>query len=220
MQKTTLSFIPNGSILGLNYSGMHDSAIAIVGPDGAPVFAISLERLSRKKQDGRPPYALLEDMPWERIDSIAMSTEERLTAATEPAASRIHPIRFTQFRKSGEAHEKPFYDFLESLPRPKRFVCHHLSHASSAFWPSGHKSALCLTYDGGMSTAPGSAVCISRTKPMAYARWISFHWRITPEFLSFIRRSRRCWGIPPTSTKGKSLIWPPTVKPRRNAAMC
>lgn len=151
MQKTILPFIPNGSILGLNYSGMHDSAIAIVGPDGETIFAMSLERLSREKQDGRPPYALLEDMPWERIDSIAVSTEERLTATAEHAVSRIHPVRFTQLKEAGEAHLKPFYDLLESLPRPKHFVCHHLSHASSAFWPSAHKSALCLTYDGGMS---------------------------------------------------------------------
>jgi carbamoyltransferase len=151
MDKLELPFIPQGSILGLNYSGMHDSAIAIMGSDGTPVFAMSLERLSREKQDGRPPYALLENMPWDRIDSIAVSTEEKLIAPAETAESRIHPVRFNKLKESGEAHEQPFYDFLASLPKPKHFVCHHLSHASSTFWPSGYESALCLTYDGGMS---------------------------------------------------------------------
>lgn len=151
MDRLKLPFIPQGSVLGINYSGMHDSAIAIMGPDGAPVFAMSLERLTREKQDGRPPYALLETMPWERIDSIAVSTEERLTTPAESAESRIHPVKFQQLKESGEAHERPFYDFLDTLPKPKHFICHHLSHASSTFWPSGYKSALCLTYDGGMS---------------------------------------------------------------------
>lgn len=154
LNKMKLPPIPNGSILGINYSGMHDSGIAIVGPDGVPIFAMSLERLSREKQDGRPPYALLENMPWEQIDSIAVSTEETLKEVSDFSLSRIHPVRFKQPRALGEKHENPFYGFLDSLPRPKNFVCHHLSHASSAFWPSGFNSALCLTYDGGMSNCP------------------------------------------------------------------
>lgn len=149
-----LPLIPKGSILGLNYSGMHDSGIAVVGPDGIPVFAMSLERLTREKQDGRPPYALLEKMPWDRIDRIAVSTDETLKAVSDFAISRIHPFQFKQARSLGQNHESPFYEFLDSLPRPKHFVCHHLSHASSAFWPSGFESSLCLTYDGGMSNCP------------------------------------------------------------------
>ena len=67
MNNLKLIDIPHGSILGINYSGMHDSAIAIVAPDGRPVFALSLERLTRVKQDGRPPYELLKDMQWDNI---------------------------------------------------------------------------------------------------------------------------------------------------------
>ena len=70
-----LPFIPAGSVLGLNYSGMHDSAIAIVAPDGAIVFAAALERFSRVKQDGRPPFVLIQDLPWNRISTVAISTE-------------------------------------------------------------------------------------------------------------------------------------------------
>ena len=47
--------IPKGSVLGLNYSGMHDTALALVAPDGTPIYAIALERISRVKVDGPPP---------------------------------------------------------------------------------------------------------------------------------------------------------------------
>lgn len=143
--------IPAGSILGLNYSGMHDSAIAIVSPDGNPVFALSLERISRVKQDGRVPYELLENIPWAKISSIAISTNESLVVP-DNSISKIHPITFDEKRIiTSNSHGSQFYDFLETLPKPIEYVCHHKSHASSAFWPSGMDESLCLTYDGGMA---------------------------------------------------------------------
>lgn len=66
--------IPEGSIVGINYSGMHDSAVVVVGPDGNIVSAVALERYSRVKQDGRPPTLLLADLPWEKISRVAVST--------------------------------------------------------------------------------------------------------------------------------------------------
>jgi len=145
--------IPYGSILGINYSGMHDSAIAIVSPDGQPVFALSLERLTRVKQDGRPPYGLLVDMPWDKIDTIAVSTEEYFAHPAE-AQSRILMTRLKQPRTEGLRHGKPFYDFLNSLPVKKEFVCHQTAHVCSAFWGSGFDDAICVSYDGGMCNSP------------------------------------------------------------------
>src|SRR5581483_11608687 len=80
---------PNGSILGINYSGMHDSAIAIISPQGDPIFAVSLERLSRFKQDGRPVDDLLNAVPWDRIEKVAISAPEFLEKHNDNK-SRLH----------------------------------------------------------------------------------------------------------------------------------
>ncbi|MBT5471822.1 MAG: glycosyltransferase [Nitrospina sp.] len=141
--------IPSQSVLGINYSGMHDSSIAIVAPDGTPVFAVSLERVTRIKQDGRPPYALLEKIPWDRIAKIAVSTNESLDLSRD-VESIVNTNSLTSPRPHGWKHADPFYEFLNGLPCEKVFVSHQLSHASSAFWGSEFEEALCLTCDGGM----------------------------------------------------------------------
>ena len=139
-----------GGILGLNYSGMHDSAVALVSEAGEVLYACALERITRIKQEGRPPYELLEGLPWERISAVAVSTEWELVLPQDPA-SAIHPARLPAPRGGGLIHGPEFQAFLDTLPAPKQYVCHHLSHAASAFWPSGFDDALCLVYDGGMS---------------------------------------------------------------------
>jgi len=149
----TFPDIPAGSILGLNYSGMHDSAIAIVAPDGAIVFAAALERFSRVKQDGRPPFALIQKLPWHRISKVAISTEN-IFQWPENADSKLLQTRLVQTRNDGLRHDQQFYDFLDQIPCQKEFVCHQMAHAASAYWGSGFKEALCLTYDGGMSNSP------------------------------------------------------------------
>jgi len=146
--------IPFGSVLGINYSGMHDSAIAIVAPDGALVFAAALERYSRVKQDGRPPYALIESLPWDRISKVAVSTEKAFEWPNIVVESKLLPTKLPQIRTYGLKHEQPFYDFLNQIPIEKQYVCHQLAHASSAFWGSEFDDALCLTYDGGMCNSP------------------------------------------------------------------
>ena len=145
--------IPSGSILGLNYSGMHESAIAIVAPDGTPVFAAALERFTRVKQDGRPPFVLMEQLPWNKISKVAISTEKNFVRP-EFSESKLLPTRLQQVRADGLRHGKTFYDFLDQLPCEKEFVCHQFAHAASAFWGSGFDQALCLTYDSGMCNSP------------------------------------------------------------------
>lgn len=145
--------IPYGSILGINYSGMHDSAIAIVAPDGTPIFACALERVSRTKQDGRTPNALLDGLPWDRIAKVAVSTERSFVFPAD-GASKLLRVCLPSVRNTGLLHERPFHDFMESIPVEKVFVCHQMAHAASAFWASGFEDALCFTYDGGMSNSP------------------------------------------------------------------
>ncbi|MBI3811900.1 MAG: hypothetical protein HY283_06820 [Nitrospirae bacterium] len=141
---------PSGCILGVNYSGMHDSAIAIVTPKGDPVFAVSLERLSRFKQDGRPLHELLNAIPWDRIDKVAVSAPEFLQERHDNK-SKLHPTLLPQPRLAATlAHGQGFLDALNMIPCEKVFVGHEEAHASSAFWGSGFEESLCLTYDGGM----------------------------------------------------------------------
>ena len=149
----TFPYIPSGSILGLNYSGMHDSAVVIVGPDGTPIFACALERVTRVKQDGRPPFVLLEKLPWDRIAKVAISTNQFFVFPSN-SESKLLRVRLPSVRNEGLRHEPAFYDFLESIPVEKEFVCHQMAHAASAFWASGFETALCLTYDGGMYNSP------------------------------------------------------------------
>jgi len=145
--------IPLGSVLGLNYSGMHDSSIAVVAPDGELIFAAALERFSRVKQDGRPPFELIGNLPWERISKIAVSTD-KLFDWPKNVSSKLLSIKLQKIRANGLVHGGAFYDFLENLPCEKQYVCHQLAHAASAFWGSNFDDALCLTYDGGMFNSP------------------------------------------------------------------
>jgi len=141
---------PVGSILGINYSGMHDSAVAIVSPEGDPVFAVSLERLSRVKQDGRQLNELLKAIPWDRIEKVAISAPEFLQEHNS-CNSRLLSTLLPQPRLAATlAHGEGFYEALKLIPGQKVFVGHQEAHASSAFWGSGFEESLCLTYDGGM----------------------------------------------------------------------
>lgn len=142
--------IPAHSILGLSYSGMHDSSIAIVSPAGEILFAVSLERISRVKQDGRYPQALLDQVPWDKIDKIALSVEQEYHCEID-AQSAHHPLPLGQYSAIDRAHQEAFYQHLQTLDKELCFVPHHLSHAASAFWLSDFESALCFVYDGGMA---------------------------------------------------------------------
>ncbi len=142
--------IPEGTVLGINFSGMHDTAIALVSQEGTPIFSVSLERLSRVKQDGRHPDSLLEALPWERISKVALSVERKYISPGE-FSSRFHPIPLATPLEYDCSHAPTFLQALDFIPCEKIFVPHHLCHAASAFWLSGFSNATCLVYDGGMS---------------------------------------------------------------------
>jgi carbamoyltransferase len=194
--------IPEHSVLGLNYSGMHDSAIAVVAPDGEPLFAASLERISRVKQDGRPPYALLEGLPWERIDTVCVSTPSSFVAP-QRHDSRIHPMRLAEPRSAPLLHGPAFHAYLDTLPREKAFVAHQLSHAASAFWGSEFDDALCLTYDGGMSNDPyfgGLFRCTRKDGIHALDQFSAMHYAKVTSLYTFVTA---LLGFAPNKHEGK-----------------
>lgn len=153
-----LQSIPHGSTLGLNYTCMHDSSIAIVGPDGMPLFACALERLTRVKQDGRWPEQLLALVPWDRIENLAvgsLSLDESHALglaklrADWPAKKKQAPAELLPF-----AYPKVWGERIATLPKKPVGYDHHHSHAASAFYPSGFEDALVITMDAGAHQCP------------------------------------------------------------------
>ncbi|MGA8171062.1 MAG: carbamoyltransferase C-terminal domain-containing protein [Methylocystis sp.] len=143
--------IPDGSVIGLNYSGLHDSAVAIVSPTGELVSAVSLERLSRVKQDGRWPTELLKQIPWPKIRYVAVAGSERYSPP-EDDRSRFLSREITHYLQFDRSHGDAFASRMASIGKEIIYVPHHLAHASSSFWASGYDNAICLVYDGGMTS--------------------------------------------------------------------
>lgn len=153
--------IPAGCTLGLNYTRLHDSAIAVVDPDGRPAFACSLERLTRLKQDGSWPAALLDAVPWDRIAEVAISSltfedarrlgeEYRRDVWPWPRKSTIEAIAVTP-------HPPGCEELYAGLPEPRSRFDHHLAHAASAHFLSGFERSLVLTCDAGAFQCPWHA---------------------------------------------------------------
>jgi carbamoyltransferase len=142
--------IPDDCVLGLNYSGMHDTAVALVDRSGKLVRAVALERISRVKQDGRWPREILRSIPASKLKYVAVAVAERY-APPERDASRFLVEELTKPARFDRSHQPEFYSALSALEKEIVFVPHHLSHASSAFWASGYDEALAIVYDGGMS---------------------------------------------------------------------
>ena len=142
--------VPEGAIVGLNYSGMHDTSVAVLSPNGLPLLAVSLERITRVKQDGRSPKKLLEGMPWGKVRKVAISVSQSYDPPKK-LHNDYHPIELDNKNYYDRSHGEEFIEQLDFIPNEKIFVPHHKAHAASAFWLSGFSDATCLVYDGGMS---------------------------------------------------------------------
>ena len=144
--------IAKDSILGLHYSGMHDSSVSIMDSKGNIVFASSLERFTRIKGDGRFPYKILDFISLENISTIAITNNETYQIAKD-SSSKIHSIKLEESCAYDRSHEKIWKKQIESYFFTKKiqYNNHHLCHASSSFYCSEFDESLCLVYDGGMS---------------------------------------------------------------------
>jgi carbamoyltransferase len=139
--------------LGINYSGMHDSSVCLVDQAGRITFAVSEERLTRVKQDGRFPSSALAGIDLSQVAAVGVPY---LAQAAAPVYS--DDIFRSQF------HPLPGYsvgDFppiwrerLDGLGRPLCFFDHHDMHAYSAFVLSEYPEALVITCDNGAYTCP------------------------------------------------------------------
>jgi len=145
--------LPAKSVLGLSFSGDHDSAITVVSPKGEVILATSLERHLRIKHDGRFPFKLLSKVDWKNIASVAVATRQSNSNIAQ-GASLSSPKLLSNRRKDTIFHTPRFYELLETLPPPITFVDHQDAHAASAGCGSNFDKCKVLTYDGGMYNSP------------------------------------------------------------------
>ena len=154
------------SILGIS-AFYHDSAACII-QNGEIIAAAQEERFTRKKHDPRYPYNAIEfvlnysNLKLSEVDQIVFFEKpflkfERLLETYVAFA----PKGFISFSKAMPLwiKEKLFqknYLFNKLKEHDKKYISdkniffsdHHLSHASSAFFPSPFDEAIVLTADG------------------------------------------------------------------------
>ena len=146
-------------ILGINCFG-HDSAAALLR-DGLPVCAVEEERYSRVKHTGAFPEAAIQEC----LDAAGIEGRD-LDAVTfywDPSIHRLrHLLHFVRYaprsfhllrsRWQADRDLRTVRGRLSAhlgTPRDRvHMVEHHLSHAASAFFPSGFDEAAIFTCDG------------------------------------------------------------------------
>jgi carbamoyltransferase len=144
--KKNLLKIPKSSIIGINYSKMHDSALTVINAEGDVIFSQSLERITRVKQDGRFILDYL-DFNLKHVSLAVVSVSKRYV--NNNVKSKHHNVLKIRTQISLKA-PRNFFKELNSIPVKIKYINHHRAHAESSFWPSGFDEAFCLVYDGGM----------------------------------------------------------------------
>ncbi|MFC7387111.1 carbamoyltransferase C-terminal domain-containing protein [Sphaerisporangium rhizosphaerae] len=154
--------------LGINYNGMHDSSVCLVGPDGTIQYAVSEERFSRVKQDGRFPYRSLADIDLGQVQAIGvpyLDSPGKVVASDDVFRNVMAP-------GTGDGvGDFPviWRERLAALGRPLEFFDHHEMHAYSAYVLSGHSEAIVLTSDNGAYTCPVTSA-VFHVRPGAIER--------------------------------------------------
>ncbi|MDO8487670.1 MAG: carbamoyltransferase N-terminal domain-containing protein [Candidatus Curtissbacteria bacterium] len=139
----------------------HESAVCLI-KDGKILAASAEERFSRKKHDSEFPILAIEfcfkkagikikdvdfvvyyEKPFWKFDRILRST-----LATWPAAPRLFAKAMVTWLTDKLWVRSIIVDKLKIDPQKVLFVPHHISHAASAFYPSGYERAAILTFDG------------------------------------------------------------------------
>lgn len=153
--------------LGVMYSGMHDSSVALVDECGRVRLAISEERLSGYKKDGRWPSRALEVakgiiqkehatclgvcVPFSDPRILRREKEENLFGKMNSFLKR------EKKQKVGfGVYPTTWFDRIQSVfpGTPIYYAGHHRSHAALAYYQSGFDEACILTSDGGCYHEP------------------------------------------------------------------
>jgi carbamoyltransferase len=141
------------AFLGINYNGMHDSSVCLADADGGPVYAVSEERFSRIKQDGRFPHRALAGVDLRNVAAVGVPY---LPASAPPVAS--DPVFDRVLLRAPDYELLPYppvwLERLEALGLPLLHFDHHEMHAYTGYVLSGYEEALVLTGDYGAYSCP------------------------------------------------------------------
>lgn len=138
-------------ILGLGYDGFHDSNVALLNDSGDVVFAVSEERLTTIKKDGRfPSHGIAAARPSDNAILCVSTLEDNecrqaFRRAGQDVPSLVLAERTRTFRN---------IDTFKERFREVHFFSHHDCHAASAYYFSGLDEALVLTWDAGNNSEP------------------------------------------------------------------
>jgi carbamoyltransferase len=149
------------TVLGLSFY-YHDSAAALV-QDGRIVAAVAEERLSRKKHTSDFPKLSI-DYCLEAANVRSINDLDAIVFYEKPLVKFLRiiegmvatwPRSYSGFVMNLPAYLKKKLDIRKTIAKfypnyqgPILFSEHHLSHASSAFYPSPFEEAAVLTLDG------------------------------------------------------------------------
>lgn len=161
----------------LNKNGLvHESSAALL-KDGQVIAAITEERMSRKKGDGRYPSLAIDEVL--RLSGLTMDDVDKVVI------SNLHPTQgsfkylkslFSTYFDTGVFLKKQIRDFSwywiynkfktpqkinfehkgKQYPVLLEFSDHHTGHAASAYYASPFDEALIITLDGGGDGVDGT----------------------------------------------------------------
>lgn len=139
----------------------HESAACLI-KDGKVIAATAEERFSRKKHDSKFPklainfcleeagikmkdvsHVVFYEKPFWKFHRILFTT-----FAVYPQALRLFPKAMVNWLLDKLWIKSIIFDETHIDPKKILFVPHHISHAASAFYPSGFDKAAVITFDG------------------------------------------------------------------------
>lgn len=141
-------------IMGMNYSGMHDSAVAVIDDAGTIRYAASEERFSRIKKESRFPQHCLGQVDLQHVTHIAVPYLAEAVTPTEADPFFADVLLKQQTPVPLESYPPIWRTRLESCGKPLVFVDHQLAHAAAGYTLSGYGRALVVTSDYGAYHCP------------------------------------------------------------------
>lgn len=181
----------------------HESAACLIR-DGKVIAASAEERFSRKKHDSSFPtlavafclkkagikieqvdHTVFYEKPFWKFQRILFST-----LATYPFAPRLFAKGMINFFSDKLWVRSLISEKLHIDPKRILFVPHHISHAASAFYPSGFETAAILTLDGvgewtTTATGIGNGTSIDITSEIRFPHSLGLMYSVFTAFLGF-----------------------------------
>ena len=137
------------NILGIS-AGYHDAAVSLISPAGEILFAGHSERYSKKKNDADLHSALLDEIDFGAVDTIAYYEKPWKKQLRQWYSGQgIEWNKFTTRRVlDQQLNFDDYYDELEYLDTIKlKSYNHHVSHAAAGFQTSPYDRATVVVID-------------------------------------------------------------------------